>query len=76
MEKVEIVLSRMSNFEVEVGGEKIPVSSSRGWAQYQVNDTARELIGRADAALYAHKTGAEIETETTLASNAVEVAAT
>jgi GGDEF domain-containing protein len=54
-EKVEVVLSRLKDFEIEIGQDKIPVSSSRGWAQYEAADTAEELIRRADEALYAHK---------------------
>jgi two-component system cell cycle response regulator len=54
-EKVEVVLSRLKDFEIEIGQDKIQVSSSRGWAQYEVADTAEELIRRADEALYAHK---------------------
>jgi two-component system, cell cycle response regulator len=54
-EKMEVVLSRLKDFEIEMGQDRIPVSSSRGWAQYQATDTAEELIKRADEALYAHK---------------------
>ena len=54
-EKIGIVLSRLTNFETEVGQDRIPVSSSRGWAQYETADTAEQLMRRADQALYAHK---------------------
>ena len=54
-ENVEVVLSRLKDFEIEIGQDKIQVSSSRGWAQYEAADTAEELIRRADEALYAHK---------------------
>jgi diguanylate cyclase (GGDEF)-like protein len=54
-EKVDIVLSRVKDFEVETGQDRIPVSSSRGWAQYELGDTAQELMDRADKALYANK---------------------
>jgi diguanylate cyclase (GGDEF)-like protein len=54
-EKVGIVLSRVKDFEVEMGQDRIPVSSSRGWAQYELGDTAQELMDRADKALYANK---------------------
>jgi diguanylate cyclase (GGDEF)-like protein len=72
-DKVAIVLSRLVDFEVEVGGSKIPVSSSRGWAQYRTSDTAEELIKRADDALYEHKAVANGEMHS---SSDVEVAAT
>ena len=54
-EKIELVLSRLLNVQVDFGNERIPVFYSIGCAQCRANDTAAELIGRADAALYAHK---------------------
>jgi diguanylate cyclase (GGDEF)-like protein len=54
-EKIELVMSRLNNIEVEYGNQRIPVFCSRGWAQYRANDTAEELVRRADAELYAHK---------------------
>lgn len=55
-EKMELVLSRVRNFELEVGDDRIIVSGSRGWAQYEAGESAQELISRADQALYANKT--------------------
>jgi diguanylate cyclase (GGDEF)-like protein len=75
-DKVAIVLSRLVSFDVEVGGEKISVSSSRGWAQYRVGDTAQELIKRADEALYEHKAMAGIEAHNTSESDDLPVGAT
>lgn len=54
-EKVGVVLSRLTEFEIETGEHRIPVSSSHGWARYEFSDTAEELIKRADEALYANK---------------------
>jgi diguanylate cyclase (GGDEF)-like protein len=54
-EKIELVLSRLLDVQVDLGKERIPVFYSIGCAQYRANDTAAELIGRADAALYAQK---------------------
>ncbi len=54
-DKVHIVLSRLTSFELELDGRKIPVSYSRGVAQYQVRDTPKTLIRRADERLYAEK---------------------
>jgi diguanylate cyclase (GGDEF)-like protein len=54
-ENVNLVLARLGDFEIEIGQDRIAVSSSRGWTQYQAGDTAEELIKRADDALYAHK---------------------
>jgi len=55
-ENVEAVLARLAPFEVEFEGNRFNVSSSVGWAQYQPPETVEELIARADAALYEHKT--------------------
>jgi diguanylate cyclase (GGDEF)-like protein len=54
-EKIDIVLSRVKDLEVETGQDRIPVSSSQGWAKYELADTAEELIKRADEALYENK---------------------
>jgi len=54
-ENVHIILSRLKPFEVIVNRQKIVVSYSRGRAQYQVSDTSRALIQRADELLYAEK---------------------
>jgi diguanylate cyclase (GGDEF)-like protein len=55
-EKIDLVLSRVTDFEIEMVQDRIPVSSSRGWARYELADTGEELIKRADEALYANKT--------------------
>ena len=54
-EKIEMVLSRLMDVQVQFENDYIPVFFSNGWAQYQANDTAEELVRRADVALYAHK---------------------
>jgi len=54
-DKMELVLSRVRSFELEIDNSKISVSSSRGWAQCQPGESAEELISRADQALYANK---------------------
>ena len=59
-EKVQLVLSRLAPFEIEVDSKRLFVSSSCGWAQYQTGETAEKLIARADAALYVHKAGSHI----------------
>jgi GGDEF domain-containing protein len=42
-------------FGIDWYGKKIPVTSSRGWAQYNPNETPEELLARADQALYKEK---------------------
>jgi two-component system cell cycle response regulator len=54
-EKIEIILSRLKDIEVEIDHRKIPITGSRGWAQYESNETAEDLYRRADEALYANK---------------------
>jgi diguanylate cyclase (GGDEF)-like protein len=54
-EEVQIVLSRMTSFEVDCDGKKVAVSSSRGWAQYQLTETPEQLMKKADLALYEEK---------------------
>jgi diguanylate cyclase (GGDEF)-like protein len=55
-EKVQIVLSRLTSFEADCDdGNRIFVSSSRGWAQYHPSETPEQLIKRADRALYEEK---------------------
>jgi diguanylate cyclase (GGDEF)-like protein len=51
---VDVVFARLPDLEIELGQDRITVSSSRGWTQYQAGDTAEGLIKRADA-LSAHK---------------------
>jgi two-component system cell cycle response regulator len=54
-EKVNLVLSRLAPFDMNSGEEKISVSISAGYAQYQRGETVEHLVGRADEALYARK---------------------
>jgi diguanylate cyclase (GGDEF)-like protein len=52
---VQIVLSRLTSFEVDCDGKKVAVSSSRGWAQHRLTETPEQLMQRADRALYEEK---------------------
>jgi diguanylate cyclase (GGDEF)-like protein len=54
-ENVHIIFSRLETFEVSFNRQKIEVSYSRGRAQYQVTDTSKTLVQRADKVLYAEK---------------------
>jgi len=53
-EELHLVLSRLTSFDVEWRGAKIPVTFSSGWKQYQPGDRPQELLAGADQALYAH----------------------
>ena len=54
-DKVQIVLSRLVPFGINVDGNRISICASHGWAQYRSPETAEEVVRRADAALYQHK---------------------
>ena len=54
-EQLQIVLGRLGSMEVERLGQKIPVTFSAGWKQYEIGDRPDELLERADQLLYAKK---------------------
>jgi diguanylate cyclase (GGDEF)-like protein len=54
-DELDVVLNRLSSFDVDWQGRKIPVQFSSGWKQYQSGDHPQELLAAADQALYAHK---------------------
>jgi diguanylate cyclase (GGDEF)-like protein len=49
------VLARLTPFEIEVGGQKIPVTFSAGWKQYEPGESHKDLLEAADRALYEKK---------------------
>jgi len=49
------VLERLSSFELEWQGQKIPVTFSAGWKDYEMGDRPEEMLARADQALYTSK---------------------
>ena len=59
--QVPIVLSRMAGLVVELGGSKVPVTFSAGWAEYKAGEKPAELLKRADKSLYAEKHGGRVE---------------
>ena len=54
-ENVQIILSRLTPFDVILNRKKVTVSYSRGRAQYQVSDTVQTIVQRADKVLYDEK---------------------
>src|SRR5207248_926015 len=52
MDELQIVLSRLTNFDVDWRGHKIPVTFSAGWKQFKSGDQPRDLLLGADQALY------------------------
>src|SRR5258708_7498319 len=51
----EILIRRLSAFELDWQGQKIPVTFSAGWKDYEMGDRPEEMLARADEALYASK---------------------
>src|SRR5712691_10481032 len=55
LEQLQLVLVRLGSLEVNWHGQKIPVTISAGWKQYEMGERPEELLARADEALYASK---------------------
>jgi diguanylate cyclase (GGDEF)-like protein len=55
LEQLKLVLERLHSFELDWQGQKIPVTFSAGWKDYEVGDRPEEMLARADQALYANK---------------------
>ena len=55
VEQLELVVGRLGVLEVEWNGEKIPVTFSAGWKQYQPGERPEEMLARADEILYTRK---------------------
>ena len=58
-DQLQGVLGRLASVGVDWRGEKIPVTFSAGWKQYQIGETPEELLRRADQALDAAKRAAQ-----------------
>jgi diguanylate cyclase (GGDEF)-like protein len=55
LEQLKLVLERLSSFELDWQGQKIPVTFSAGWKDYEKGDRPEEMLARADQALYTNK---------------------
>jgi diguanylate cyclase (GGDEF)-like protein len=55
LEQLQLVLVRLGSLEVNWHGQKIPVTFSAGWKEYEMGERPEELVARADEALYANK---------------------
>jgi diguanylate cyclase (GGDEF)-like protein len=55
LEQLQLVLVRFGSLEVNWQGQKIPVTFSAGWKQYEMGERPEELLARADESLYATK---------------------
>ncbi len=54
-QQLQLVLGRLGSSEVDWRGQKIPVTFSAGWKQYEMGERPEEMLGRADELLYARK---------------------
>ena len=54
-ENVQHVLRRLEGIRVEVEGRNLPIALSAGWAELLSGESTKDLLARADAALYANK---------------------
>jgi len=48
-------VARLSSFELDWQGQKIAVSFSAGWKDYEMGERPEEMLARADEALYSNK---------------------
>src|ERR1700680_1314674 len=55
LEQLKLVLDRLRSFELDWQGQKIPVTFSAGWKDYEMGDRPEEMLARADEALYTSK---------------------
>ena len=55
LQQLQLVLGRLGSMEVDWRGQKIPVTFSAGWKQYEMGDRPEEMLARADELLYARK---------------------
>jgi diguanylate cyclase (GGDEF)-like protein len=55
LEQVPHLLPRFETIQIEWQGEKIPITYAAGWASYRAGEEPKELLERADQALYADK---------------------
>ena len=60
LEQLKLVLQRLSSFELDWQGQKIPVTFSAGWKDYEMGDRPEEMLARADEALYANKRATKV----------------
>jgi len=54
-ENVQHVLKRLEGIRVDIEGRSLPIALSAGWAELLSGESAKDLLARADAALYTNK---------------------
>jgi len=55
LEQLRLVLLRLGSLEVTWQGQKIPVTFSAGWKEYELGEEPQQLLARADEDLYSRK---------------------
>jgi diguanylate cyclase (GGDEF)-like protein len=55
LQQLKLVLERLNSFELDWQGQKIPVTFSAGWKDYEMGERPEEMLARADQALYKSK---------------------
>jgi len=55
LDQLELVLERLSSFELDWQGTRIPVTFSSGWKDFAKGERPEDLLVGADQALYANK---------------------
>jgi diguanylate cyclase (GGDEF)-like protein len=55
LDQLKLVLERLSSFELDWQGQKIQVTFSVGWKDYEMGERPEEMLARADEALYTSK---------------------
>jgi diguanylate cyclase (GGDEF)-like protein len=55
LQQLELVLGRLGSLVVDWHADKIPVTFSAGWKQYEMGERPEEMLARADEVLYARK---------------------
>lgn len=56
-ENVQAVLKRLDGISATIDGRTLPLALSAGWAELLPGESAKDLLARADAELYANKRG-------------------
>jgi len=59
LDQLKLVMERLCSFELDWQGQKIPVTFSAGWKDYEMGDRPEEMLARADQALYTSKRAAK-----------------
>lgn len=69
LNEVKQVLNRLGSVEVNSAGQRIPLSFTTGWVDYQPGELPANLLKRAAELLHLYDTAAQIEVSQTLSSH-------